>query len=66
MKDELDGKVMKELFGLRTKTHSYLKDNDGKKAKGTKKCVINIKLQFQDDDKRIQSIDSIETYMHME
>ena len=44
MKDELDGKVMKELFGLRTKTHSYLKDNDGKKAKGTKKCVINIKL----------------------
>ena len=41
---------MKELFGLKTKTYSYLKDNndDDKKAKGTKKCVIKRKLKFQD------------------
>ena len=50
MKDELGGKIMKELFGLKTKTYSYLKDNndDDKKAKGTKKCVIKRKLKFQD------------------
>ena len=50
MKDELGGKIMKELFGLKTKTYNYLKDNndDDKKAKGTKKCVIKRKLKFQD------------------
>ena len=42
MKDELGGKIMKEFTVLRAKTHSYLKDNndENKKAKGTKKCVI--------------------------
>ena len=50
MKDESGGKIMKELFGLKTKTYSYLKDNndDDKKVKGTKKCVIKRKLKFQD------------------
>ena len=35
---------------LRTKTCSYLKDNNNedKKAKGTKKCVIKRKRKFQD------------------
>ena len=40
MKDELGWQVMKEL---RTKAQSYVKDNkdeDKKKAKGKKKCVI--------------------------
>ena len=40
---------MKIFVGLRPKTYSYLKDNDddGKKAKGTKVCVIKrIKLNF--------------------
>ena len=37
---------MKEFVGLRAKAHSYLKDN--KKAKSTKKCVVNRKLKFQD------------------
>ena len=39
MKDELGRKIMKELFGLRAKTYSYLKDNtdEDKKAKVTKR-----------------------------
>ena len=50
MKDELGGQIMKELVGLRAKTYSYLKDNndEDKKAKGTRKCVIKRKLKFQD------------------
>ena len=40
MKDELGGEIMKEFVGLREKTYSYLKDknNDNKKANGTKEC----------------------------
>ena len=50
MKDKLGGQIMKEFVGLRAKTYSYLKDNndEDKKAKGTKKCVIKIRLKFQD------------------
>ena len=50
MKSELGGKIMKEFVGLREKTYSYLKDNNNKdkKAKGTKKCVIERKLKFED------------------
>ena len=41
-KDELGGKIMKDFFGLRTKTYAYLMDDDSehKKAKRTKKSVI--------------------------
>ena len=50
MKDELGGQIMKEFVELKTKIDSYLKDNndEDKKAKGTKKCVIKRKLKFQD------------------
>ena len=50
MNDELVREIMKEFVGLRAKTCSYLKDNndEDKKAKGTKKCVINRKLKFED------------------
>ena len=46
MKDEWDEQIMKEFVGLRTKTYSYLKDNndDDKKAKGRKKKIKRIKL----------------------
>ena len=50
MKDELGGQIMKEFVGLRAKPYSYLKENndEDKKAKGRKKCVIKRKLKFQD------------------
>ena len=42
MKDGLRGQIMKQFVGLRAKTYSYLKENndENKKVKGTKKCVI--------------------------
>ena len=50
IKDELGGQIMQEFVGLRGKTYSYLKDNndENKKTKGTRKCVIQRKLKFQD------------------
>ena len=50
MKDELGGQIRKEFVELKTIIDSYLKDNndEDKKAKGTKKCVIKRKLKFQD------------------
>ena len=41
---------MKKFAGLRGKTYSYLKDNndEDKKAKGTKKCVIKRTLKARD------------------
>ena len=48
-KDELGGKVMKEFCALRAKTYTYLMDDDNekKKAKGIKKCVIKRRLMFE-------------------
>ena len=51
MKDELGRKIMTELVGLIPKTYSYLTNdgnNDKKKLKGTKKCVIKRLLKFND------------------
>ena len=51
MKDEVGGKIIRKIVGLRAKTYSCLIDdgNGDKKAKGTKKCVINRKLIFEND-----------------
>ena len=47
-KDELGGKRMSKFVGLRSKTYSYLDDhNEGKKAKDTKRCVIQKELKFK-------------------
>ena len=50
IKDELGGKIIIEFVALRPKTYSYLTDDceEGKKAKGTKKCVIKRELKFND------------------
>ena len=50
MKDELGGEIITEFTALRQKTYSYLTDNDkiDKKAKETKKCVINKMIKFND------------------
>ena len=47
MKDELGWKIMKEFAAaLRAKTYNYLTDNndEDKKAKDTRKCVIKRRL----------------------
>ena len=48
-KDELGGKIMKEFCALRTKTYTYLMNDDkeSKKAKGVKKCIIKRRLIFE-------------------
>ena len=45
-KGELKGKIMKEFCALRARTYTYLMDDDNekKKAKGIKKCVIKGRL----------------------
>ena len=50
MKDELGGKIMTEFAALRPKIYSYLMDDSwsDEKAKGTKKCVIKRRLEFND------------------
>ena len=48
-KDELGGKIMKEFSGPRAKTYAYLMDDntEHKIAKGTKNCVIERRLMFE-------------------
>ena len=50
IKDELGEKIVIELIALRSKTYSYLRDDDNnvKEAKGTKKCVITNIIKFND------------------
>ena len=49
MKNELGGQLVKELFGLRAKTYSYLKDNndEDKKTECTKKCIVKKNLNLK-------------------
>ena len=50
IKDGSGGQIMEEFVGLRAKTYSDLKyiNDEDKKAKGTKQCVIKRKFKFQD------------------
>ena len=53
IKDELGGGIITEFVVLRPKAYSYKTDDniELKKAKGTKKCVINKMLSFSDYNK---------------
>ena len=48
MKDELGEQIMKKFVRLIAKKYSYLKgnNNEDRKSKDTKKCVIKKKLKF--------------------
>ena len=50
LKDELGGKTMRKLIGLRAKAYSHLMDDDSeaKKVKETKKGVTKEMLKFND------------------
>ena len=50
MKDELGERIMSEFVALRVKTYAYLIDDDNevKEVKGTRKCVVNRELKFND------------------
>ena len=49
LKDELGGKIMTKVVGLRGETCAYLKDESSEdiKAKATKNCVIKRKLKVE-------------------
>ena len=66
MKDELGRQIMKQFLGLRAKTYSYLKDNndEDKKAKGTKKCVIKRKIKARDYKKNCLKSSQIENIIN--
>ena len=50
MKDELGGRIITEFIPLRAKTYAYQigDDSEVKKAKGTKKCVAEKELKFNE------------------
>ena len=50
MKDELGGDIITEFVALRLKSYSYITNDfiEMKKAKGTKECVVNKMLRFED------------------
>ena len=48
-KDELGGKIMTEFCALRAKAYAFKLDDDNevKKAKGTKKCIVKREITFK-------------------
>ena len=50
MKDELGGDIITKFVALRPRAYSYVTNNfiKMKKAKGTRKCVVNKMLRFED------------------
>ena len=68
MKEELGAHIIKEFVGLKAKTYSYLKYNndEDKKAKGTKKFVINRKLKFEIYENSLEAIQLENKIIHLE
>ena len=50
MKDELGGDIITEFVALKPKAYWYITNDfiEMKKAKGTKKCIVNKMLRFED------------------
>ena len=63
MKDELGGKIMKELVALTPTMYNYVIGNGcvDKKPKGTKKWVIKQNTKFGDYKKCLQNIEMMLT-----
>ena len=63
MKDELGGQIMKEFVRLRAKTYGNLKDNndEDKKVKATKMCIIKRKLKFEDNKNRLEAAQTVDS-----
>ena len=61
MKDELGGKIITEFVTLRPKTYLFLTDDgkENKKVKGTKKCIIEKMIKFNDYKKYLLNGDTI-------
>ena len=59
---------MKESVGSRAKIYSYLKENndEDKKAKDTKKCVIKRKLKFEDYKNCLEAVQFENKINHLE
>ena len=54
MKDELSRKIMAEFAAMKANVFSYVADDeDNKKVKGTRTCVIKQKLEFKDYKNKI-------------
>ena len=68
MKDEIGGQIMKELVGLRAKTYTYLKENNNedRKAKGIKKCIIKSKFKFRDYENCLEAAQIENEINHLE
>ena len=68
VKDELEWEIMKEIVGLRSKTCSYLRENNDELniVKGTKTCVVKRKLKFQSYKECFKSSEIINTVSYLE
>ena len=68
MKDALGGQIIKKLAEKREKTYSYSKDNndEDKKAKSTKTCVIKRKLTFQYYKNCLEAVQTETKITHLE
>ena len=68
IKDELGAKTMTKFVGLRAETYSYLIDDssEDKKAKSTKKFVINRKLKFENYENCLEATQLENKVNHLE
>ena len=68
MKDNLSRKIIKEFFGVRARTSSYLIDDGSKdkKAKSAKMCFIKRKLKFANHKKCLKANQLKNKIKHLE